>query len=367
MDNIDTHNVNYNGYNVVVKLVGRKFIETEYTYEELRTLEVIIKDSNGNTLYFGNLYSKLPKTMTEEEITKLVKNIVDNLDEIVFDKEKYVGFFHDEVEEDIISALKSKYKSKSDEELGNIYLEFLNTKKDPKEHYSYSLFLEAYFASNPIPDSVKKVFLERKRDKILDYTDLDYEIKRDFSDNICESYGTRSDYDQNKINLLEIKKEITSLIPYLEGLEEIIDKINELLSKLEHNKKIKGEIILVENEIEQEGLFSRKKGELKKKLKEVQNKLIPVNIREERELLRKLIEEKYVSKDIEFKDILKLFDNTSLENIKMMLTEIYNAKVDRYNDLKNRYDSIYGEIEYYERNEVNLESFYERVDNPSRK
>lgn len=359
---ISSHSINYNGLNILINLKGNMYIETEYSHEALNILEVIITKDN-NQLFLGNFYSQLPKTLFNEELELLVMKIVDDLDIIMFDKYRFIGTFNDGVfedSEDISEALFNKL-FKHDEELNQIYIEFMKMKKDTKEHNKYAHFLELYFNSHSIPDSIKGTYLKKKRSRMLDYEDLDYEIKRDFVGNVYESTGA-SNYEKNLLELEEIKKELLPMVDELKGLEELLDIIESMISRLDNNKAVKKSINALEQELENSGVFSSKRKELKMRIRELEDKFVKINIKEERRALKEKIHDKYVSINPEFSDVLKLFDTSSLEDIETFIKEIYNTRCDRYNDLRDKYDTVYEKVEYHESNEVDISDLYERLD-----
>lgn len=362
----NNHNINYNGLNILINLKGNMHIETEYTHEVLNVLEVtIIKDDNN--LFLGNFYSQLPKTLSNEELELLAMKIVDDLDTIMFDNYRFIGTFNDgsfHESEEISEALFNKL-FKHDEELNQIYIEFMKMKKNTKEHNKYAHFLELYFNSHSLPDSIKGTYLKKKHSNIFEYEDLDYEIKRDFVGNIYESTGA-STYEDNLVELEKIRSEIMPMIDALKSSEELLDIIDNMLSRLNNNKKVKNEINVLENKLSSTGVFSSERKELKSKIRELEEKFIRINIKDERTRLKHRIN-KYVSLNPEFSELLRRFDNISLEDIEAFIKNVYNNKCNKYNELKNKYDELYQKIEYHEDNMVDISDLYERLDDSKSK
>lgn len=361
MDNISSHNVFYNGLNITINIRRTMYVKTTYDHEELRVLEVTVEKPNGNTLYLGDFYGGLPKTLTEEEIYKLVEKLIDNIDYILYDSSRFIGVLTDgEIKDnkDITDALSIKNFNPREEELKNIYLEFLRFTSGTKEHNKYSHFLELYFNTKPVSDSIRGEYLKKRRKSILDYDDIDYEIKRDFSSNVYESTGA-SNYENNLRKLEALKEEIKALDIVITNLEELLKVEGGIVGKMSTNKAIKSKIAEIEQTLSESkpNLFDAKRRRLKVELKELKGRLLPINVNDEKLMLKS-------EALVRYPEIAPMIDIYSFKEIESATDEVYKSKCSERNNKVTEYNRIYGEVTYHEENVVDIEDLYDRVDKP---
>lgn len=352
MDSINSYSINYNDINILITIKSIKYVLNQ----ELTVIEVI--KENGNRIYLGDFYvQNLPKNLNREILNLLAERLIDNFDIILFDKGRFIGIFNgNEFEDDdeISYYLTNEMKSLKNQELKRIYMEFKSTKKGSKEFKKYSYFLELYFNGHPIPDSVREAYLRKKRKSFLYYPDLDSEIKKEFEDNI-PAYTGSIEY-QNNLDLIEqIKNDMKPVIEQLNVFESFINVIKNIKDKLNSNKKVKEELDIIKEKIPKTSIFSQERNLLRKKVKELKDKLVKINITEERQKLKDSIE-------IEYKDLIPEFESTSLDDIESILQDKYDCKNKEYNDLKDRYDTTYKKIDYYEQNQIDISDLYDRIE-----
>jgi len=362
MSDMNSHNLSYKGLNVTLTVRDKIYISTGYKTEDLNLVTVDVKRANGNNIHLGNFYIKLPKLLDEVELHTVVKYLIDNIDFIIFENDRYVGNLVNgsiEKDDDVKEKLSEKFFNYSNEELGNIYTEFLSFDPNSKDNEKYSRFLELYFYSHPIPDSIKGIFLGRKRHSLLYYDDLDYEIKRDF----CGKYKTSgiSDYEHNLKLLEEIKFEIESTIKEIYILENILTGINDLLLRTKNNIELQSEIDSIESKLKNMRFFDRGKRDQKEKLNKLKKLVEPLNADMEKNLLK----EKINNYADEFKDaqgLISLFDTLSIENLRIVINELYETKCKSHSRLVNTYNDVFDTVEYQKQNQIDISDLYERID-----
>lgn len=365
-----SHSINYKNLNVLINMYKKIYVKTEYEVVELYALEIEITKKDGKVLHLGDFYIQMKEELTKDGLESLVRTLIDNVDNILYDKNGFIGILEsDEItyDDEINKGLKEKLENPSNNALKEIYEKFLKLDENTKEYKRYSQFLEMQFNKPKIPDIVRGVYLKKKRKSILDYDDesIDYDIRRVFQNNIYESTGVK-EYENNKNKLEEIKKEIEFLIPILKNLEGLLSSTEEVLDIIKSNKEVKSQIEYDEDACSKMGMFDKRKKELKRKLRSLQSKLVPGDIKKSKFALKCEMSKAKIE-DEEYLGIIDMIDNYSMENMHTALKEIYNTKSDRYNRLINEYNKIYEEVLYHEENAIDIGDLYERVDNPKEK
>ena len=324
----------------------------------LHKLNVVIKRKKHEDIKIGNLYAVLPKIINEDVEKKISRKIINSLDDVVFNCWRYLGNYTSDIidEKRLISGLKEKLFSKEDIKLGEIYSEFLNINKtkDKKNYRNYSSFLEFYLhGKDIIPDTMKKIYLEKVDKKILNYDDLEKIIRDTFSGNIYKSHEKEINDNNDKIknadiDLLAIEKDLSLIEQFIRSLNLILklEKVSE--SKAKNLKN------LVDKENKMPKFLFINKINITKKILEVTNDY------------KKLLETKN-----ECYESLK--NDISIAFPKLKLKELNNYDLmEKLNDLdRNTYlnkgkilntkESIIEKNETLRKDELDLEYFFDRI------
>ena len=81
------YKVNYKGMSISINVINNMYVTSDYETEQLLGLDVVVNKKNGNTIYLGNFYVKMPKSVNQDEIELLSKYLIDNIDsDSVFDE-----------------------------------------------------------------------------------------------------------------------------------------------------------------------------------------------------------------------------------------------------------------------------------------
>lgn len=358
------YKVNYKGMSISINVINNMYVTYDYGTEQLLGLEVIVNKKNGNTIYLGNFYVKMPKIVSQNEIEVLSKYLIDNIDYILYENSRFIGILENEKisdNKDLANAVDKKINKENDKELKKIYDEFFKTSSNSKEHEKYSRFLELYFNSHTIPDSIVGTYLSKRRKSILDYDDINYEIKRDFSMNMYDSDSTY-EYENNLQLLNDLNISINSIVEEIKILEIIINRISDAESFIRNNNEIAMDIEKTNDELRNKKFFDRGKKELKVKLKNLKKGIIDFDEDLEKKRIKKKIEEEYTSKYEESKGLLDLINKLSFSEIKDVFIEIYDTRVKQHTKLVNRYNSIYDRVCYHQENHIDISELYDRID-----
>lgn len=341
MEDLNVHEVVYNGNLFIVKVIGK------VSKSKLTILNITMNRCN-NSVNLGNFYTKFPKLVNSDYIYKFIKNLIDNIDEIVFKNNRYIG---EKVKIDTNST---------DNILGEIYSEFLNKEKDSYEYIKYSYFLELYFNGHSIPDSMKKLFLQKDNKSILDYDDIENAIKSEF----CGSMGLlklENDYECNLKELDKLNNELMIKSDEIDLLLSMINKIKGVIATICENEKNNDLIDELEIKLKNTSIFDKSRKEIKASLKNLINYIVPVDIESERRELFKMYSN-YASIYDDTRGILVLFDNLSLEDILNILNSIYKVRKKTYDKLTKKRDLLKEKIENYNEESIDISDLYERLE-----
>lgn len=344
MEGLSVHEIEYNNNLFFVKVIDK----IEVSGSKLAVLSVTMEKDN-NSLSLGNFYTKLPNLVSDDDMYDFVKNLIDNIDEIIFKKNRYIG-----------DNYESATVNSADSTLVEIYSEFSRMPKDSIDYIKYSYFLELYFNGHSIPDSIKKVFLERNSKSILDFDDIDSAIKSEFHGNIGE-LKEKKDYENNTKYLESLDKELKERKEEIDLLLSMINKIKEVLSVISENEKINTSIDELKSKLKSTSIFSKSRKELKKAIKNLRNSLKIIDIKENRNKLFELYSN-YAAIYKDTRGLLVLFDNLSLEDTLSLLDDIYKTRNLSYNDIIRKRDNIKNEISNYTDKFIDISDLYERLE-----
>lgn len=341
MEELNVHEVVYNGNLFIVKVIGK-------VSKSKLTILNITMNRNNHSINLGNFYTKLPKLVSTDYIFKFIKNLVDNIDEIIFNNDRYVG-----------ERVKNHTNS-TDNILGEIYTEFLNKEKDSCEYIKYSYFLELYFNGHSIPDSMKKVFLKRENKSILDYDDIENVIKSEFCGNIW-LLKLENDYDCNLKELDKLNNELVIKKEEINLLLSMINKNKGVMNTICENEKNSNLIDELEIRLKNTSVFDKSRKDIKASLKNLVNYIVPVDLEAEKKDLFNMYSN-YASMYGDSRGILVIFDNLSLEDILNVLNDIYKVKKMSYDKLTKKQELLKEKISSYNEENIDISDLYDRLE-----
>lgn len=341
MEDLNVHEVVYNGNLFIVKVIGK-------VSKSKLTILNIVMNRNNHSINLGNFYTKLPKLVSIDYMNKFIKNLVNNIDEVIFKNNRYVG---EKVKTDINTI---------DNTLGEIYSEFLSKEKDSFEYIKYSYFLELYFNGHSIPDSMKKIFLERNNKSILDYDDIESAIKSEF----CGSMGLLKLENDYECNLKELDKLNNKLMLKDEEIDLILSMINKIkgvMNTICENEKNSDLIDELEIKLKNTSIFDKSRKEIKASLKNLVNYIVPVDLEFEKKDLFNMYSN-YASMYGDSRGILVIFDNLSLVDILNVLNDIYKVKKMSYDKLTKKQELLKEQISSYNEENIDISDLYDRLE-----
>lgn len=341
MEDLNVHEVVYNGNLFIVKVIGK-------VSKSKLTILNIVMNRNNHSINLGNFYTKLPKLVSTDYMNKFIKNLVNNIDEVIFKNNRYVG---EKAKTDI---------NMIDNTLGEIYSEFLSKEKDSFEYIKYSYFLELYFNGHSIPDSMKKIFLKSNNKSILDYDDIENAIKSEF----CGSMGLlklENDYECNLKELDKLNNELMLKDEEIDLILSMINKIKGVMNTICENEKNSDLIDELEIKLKNTSIFDKTRKEIKASLKNLINYIVPVDIESERRELFKMYSN-YASMYGDSRGILVIFDNLSLEDILNVLNDIYKVKKMSYDKLTKKQELLKEQISSYNEENIDISDLYDRLE-----
>ena len=341
MEDLNVHEVVYNGNLFIVKVIGK-------VSKSKLTILNIVMNRNNHSINLGNFYTKLPKLVSTDYMNKFIKNLVNNIDEVIFKNNRYVG---EKAKTDI---------NMIDNTLGEIYSEFLSKEKDSFEYIKYSYFLELYFNGHSIPDSMKKIFLKSNNKSILDYDDIENAIKSEF----CGSMGLlklENDYECNLKELDKLNNELMLKDEEIDLILSMINKIKGVMNTICENEKNSDLIDELEIKLKNTSIFDKTRKEIKASLKNLINYIVPVDIESERRELFKMYSN-YASMYGDSRGILVIFDNLSLVDILNVLNDIYKVKKMSYDKLTKKQELLKEQISSYNEENIDISDLYDRLE-----
>lgn len=341
MEDMNVHEVVYNDNLFIIKVIGK------VSKAKLTILNITMNRDN-NSINLGNFYTKFPKLVSPDYMNKFIKNLIDNIDEIIFKNNRYVG---EKVKIDTNSI---------DNILGEIYFEFLNKEKDSYEYIKYSYFLELYFNGHSVPDSMKKLFLQKENKSILDYDDIENAIKSEF----CGSMGLlklENDYECNLKELDKLNNELMIKGEEIDLLLSMINKIKGVIDTICENEKNSDLIDELEIKLKNTSIFDKSRKEIKESLNNLINYIVPVDVESEKKELFKMYSN-YASIYEDTRGILVLFDNLSLEDILNILNDIYKVRKLSYDKLAKKQDVLKEKISNYNEESIDISDLYDRLE-----
>ena len=345
---MNNYEVYYKDNLYIIDVVGKKNILDK----NLNILNITInnKDYSFN---LGNFYTVLPYLISDEYMFNFIRNLVDNIDEIIFECNRYIG-------EDSSIINECSNKSTIDKTLEEIYTEFLSMNKKTKEYIKYSRFLELYFYGHNIPDGIRKIYLKRRNKSILDFKNVDEYIKTSFNSNISDLKEER-DYKNNLVLLDELKSDLKIKEGELNILDNIIFLVESVIDKYKENNNINLNIEKLEGKLKTISFFDKNRNSIKNKLRNLKESIIEIDVLEEREK----IYEEYKNYSLMYGDkhgVLLLFDKLEFNDILSLLENVFSSKRSIYLNVLDKINALNEEIEGYNDNTVDISDLYERLE-----
>lgn len=345
---MNNYEVDYKDNLYIIDVVGKKNILNN----DLNILSITLKNKDYS-FNLGNFYTELPYLVTDEYILNFIKNLVDNIDDIIFKCNRYVGE-NDNIKDGL------RIKNKIDNELEKIYIEFIKTKKNTKEYIKYSRFLELYFYGHNIPDGIRYLYLKKKNKSILDYKNIDESIKYSFRYSISD-LKEESDYKKNKLLLEELSYDLNIKEEELNVLNNVISFVEDIVKKIKDNEEINLSIEDFECKLGTISFFDKNRNIIKNKLRNLKSEVVEIDIEE----ARKKIYEEYMNYANTYGDkhgVLVLFDKLNFDDILSLLESVFSSKKSTYSNLLNKINALNEEIQGYNDNTVDISDLYDRLE-----
>ena len=345
---MNNYEVHYKNNLYIIDVIGKKNILNN----DLNIINITIKNKDYS-FNLGNFYTELPYLITDEFMFNFIRDLIDNIDEIIFKRNRYFG-----EDENIKNKLGNK--TKIDKELEKIYFEFIKMNKKTKEYVKYSRFLELYFYGHNIPDAIRYIYLKNRKKSILDYKNIDDTIKYSFSYNISD-LKDESEFKKNKIILAELKKDLNLKEEELNILNEIILLVESIINKHTENDNINLNIEKLECELKSISFFDKNRNKIKNKLRNLKSEVVEIDVTSER---KKIYDEykKYAEKYGDKHGVLILFDKLNFDDILSLLESVFSSKESIYLSVVEKINALNEEISGYNDNTVDISDLYERLE-----
>ena len=318
---------------MVIEKTKEKLIYTEKGYETLNIINIRIND-----IEYKDYYIKGELTDNNE------KYIIDNLAYITFIKNKFIGEIRNKkIEENKYIEEQLFEKQEKDKRVLEIY-------KNSKSLRAQA-FLEVYFSTNYVPNTVKYAYVVKN--DLKDYDNLDIKIKKEFQGKVMEFNKKIKEVEEKRhqiyLNLEEMRNNSN------EDLVQILIKIENYLLNLKNQNGLKEKLKKI-------NLFQKRKENILKKStdfdkeksqQELEQHLnSEINYKSLKELQLKL--EKKV---IENQNKLEYLENQN-KSILLSETKVF-SNIDEYLDSLS-FDNFY---EYVEKGDyiIDREEFAKKV------
>lgn len=338
--------------NVRKEMININIIGTKEIGEmPISILNITINIDNKH-IHLGEFYVDYIEEIDDEFYSYIYNLLIEHADSIIFENNRYIG-----TNDDIISLFGNDFEN---ENLTEMYSEFMEMDKDTKEYKKYSRFFELYFHSHKISDTIRKIYLDKNNFSILEFENLDYEIKKEFS-NPMNELVEEMEQEEMLERLDSIKETNEYLKKELELIEEIIEKIENIIKVKEKNYDIRVSAKKLEAKLSSMSIFDRRKKEIKSSLNALNSSIIKVDIEKEKEEIRQLFSN-YATLYKDSKGLGILFDNMPLGDIIYILKDLYKKKLSNYNQLKKEEIELEEKTNGYIDNTIDISDLYERVE-----
>lgn len=345
---MNNYEVYYKDSLYIIDVIGQKNVLNS----NLNNLNVTIKNKDYS-FDLGNFYTELPELINDQYMFNFIKNLINNIDDTIFRLNRYIGS-----DSAVIDELNKK--SKVELELEKIYSEFLSIKKNTKDYAKYCRFLELYFYGHNIPDGVRYLYLKRRNKSILDFKNVDDNIKCSFSYNISD-LKDESEYKNNLILLEKLSSDLNEKEKEIGILNEIVSHVENVINKHKENNAININIEDLECKLKSLSFFDKNRNSIKNKLRNLKESIIEIDILNERE---KIYDEynNYASVYGDKHGVLLLFDKLDFSDILSLLKGVLISKNNTYLGLLDKINNLNKQIENYDDNTVDISDLYERLE-----
>ena len=343
-ENMNSYEVYYKDNLYIVDVIGKK--------NDLNIINITIRN-NDYSFNLGNFYTALPYVIDDNYMFNFTKDLVNNIDKIIFECNRYIGDDNDKIAECVNESL-------TDKRLTEIYTEFIKMKNKTSEYIKYARFLELYFYSHNIPDGIRKVYLDKVNKSILDFKDVDDKIKLSFRCDISDLKNERC-YKQNLYLIDELKKNLKIKEEELNILNNIISIVEGVLNKYKENDNINLNIESLENELKSINFFDKNRNMVKNKLRNLKGSVIEIDVNLEREK----IYEEYKNYSLIYGDkhgMLLLFDKLEFSDILSLLENVFSSKKSIYLEVLSKINELKEEIDGYDDKAIDISDLYERLE-----
>jgi hypothetical protein len=359
LNDIRNYILNYNGYEVSIETISETHIIIDNQPFKISIVDAYIKEKNKSKIYLGSFYVHLPRVLEQDDEKRLISILIDNINSVICDKYRYIGSLENGIDDErVIEELKITFPKPLEEELKNIYLEFLSIdkNKEPKKYRNYSAFLEFYFyGQEHIPDSIKTEYMKKHKNKsLLDYQEIESDIRSQFRGNEYASHKREKEDIKEKINELYILSSNAERETYY--IEDFIRACEFLYTISDNADNISCDIKRLETKISRIILDIFKKNKLKKELKMKKNDL---------KTLSKTEDEGTKSLKL---DIIRIFpdlkDKINKMSLGKLLNLLENMKIERKTLIKlndKEKEKLESEITGYEEDELDFDYFFQRI------
>lgn len=326
-----------------LKVTINKIDEITINDKSLDVLDITI--DNGNLINLGRFYSDII-------LNDNIEYFIENLDKIMLQNCRYIG-----TDEDVINYLL--VHTKNNIIIRDMYLEYINTPLSSPQYEKYRRFFELYFCNNEVPDEIKEVFLQKEGKKVLDYTDIDSEIKKEFNGSIGRiTVEKEHELDIKECNKLKLKLDSVTNEVYL--LEKIINKINEIIDTINLNVSINRQIEEIYQQMDGMFIFDKRKKKSKLEINILKEKIIPINLKDAKDDIKKLINEYAISFNDSY-GLNILCDNMSFGDLLTIISDIHKNKLDICNKTSEKYKNLSEKLNNYDGCVVDISDLYERI------
>jgi hypothetical protein len=359
LNDIRNYILYYNGYDVSIETISETHIIIDNEPFKISIVDAYIKEKDKSKIYLGSFFVHLPKVLEQEDEKRLISVLIDNINSVICDRYRYIGTFESNIDDEkVIKELKNTFPKPLEEELKQIYLEFLSIdkEKEPKKYRNYSAFLEFYFyGQDHIPDSIKAEYMKKHKNKsLLDYQEIESDIRSQFKGNEYASHKREKDDIKRKINELDKLSSNAERETYY--IEDFIRACDFLYNISDNADNIDCDIKRLETKISKVILDVFKKNKLKKELKTKKNDL---------KTLSKTENEGTKSLKL---DIIRVFpdlkDKISKMTLGKLLNLLKNMKTEREALIKlnsKTRETLESEITNYEEDELDFDYFFQRI------
>lgn len=124
MNDLSKYKLSYNDYKIDISVINKLCLDIDGDNKELSILEVVVTKKNGSVVYLGDFYGLLPKVLSNDEISKMISYLMDNIDYILYENSRFIGVFDGKevtLNDKITAVLRRKMNNSSELELEHLW------------------------------------------------------------------------------------------------------------------------------------------------------------------------------------------------------------------------------------------------------